>query len=100
MSDKAKELAGKISDLIHQFEDESPGLSGTIEIVNQAGDPDEADWNLHLDDNEVKIVIELGVNAVYITHDQLLEMLSASEFFTELDPEQRKLIISILEREV
>jgi hypothetical protein len=99
LSDKAKELAGKISDLIYEFEEESPDLSGSLDIVNQAGDPDEAEWNLHLDDDEVKIVIELGINAVYISHEQLLEMLSASEFFTELKPAQRRLLISILERE-
>lgn len=99
MSDKAKELAGKISDLVREFEEESPELTGVLSIVNQAGDPDEADWNLHLDEDEVKIVIELGINAVYIDHDQLVKMLEASSFFTDLDPAQRRLLISILERE-
>lgn len=99
MSDKAKELAGKISELIYEFEEESPSLSGVIEIINQAGDPDEADWNLHLDEGEVKIVIELGITAVYIDHNQLVQMLAASNFFSELQPAQRRLLISILERE-
>lgn len=99
MSDKAKELAGKISDLVREFEEESPELTGVLSIVNQAGDSDEADWNLHLDEDEVKIVIELGINAVYIDHDQLVKMLEASRFFTDLDPAQRRLLISILERE-
>lgn len=99
MSDRAKQLAKEISDLISEFESCSPELSGELELVDQSGDSSEVEWNLHLDEDEIRIVIETGVNAVYIDHETLVSMLAASDFFATLEPQQRRLLMSILERE-
>lgn len=99
MSDKAKDLAKQISELITEFESCSPDLSGYLEIINSHGDNDEVDWNLHLDDEEVKIVIETGASAVYIDHESMVAMLAATDFFSSLGGPERKLLMSILERD-
>lgn len=99
MSDP-KELAKKIAELISDFEDNSPNLSGEVEYVDSSGEERPVDWSLHLDeDNNVKIVIETGINAVYLSEDHLTLMLEALNFFTSLEPRQRKVIMTILEKE-
>jgi hypothetical protein len=99
MSDRAKELAREISDLISEFEECSPDLSGSLELVDHSGDVVPVDWNLHIDGEDIKIVIETGANAVYIDNDALAHMVSASNFFLTLGVQQRKLLMSILERD-
>lgn len=99
MTAKAKELAQQITDLVNEFENWSPPLSGKIEVVDSTGDSNPVGWNLHLDEDDIKIVIETGINAIYIDHHELMAMIAASDFFNTLEPNQRKLLMSILERE-
>jgi len=100
MSQTAKDIAKSIADLISSFEEYSPRLSGDVEYIDSTGEEKPIEWSLHLDgEDEVKIVIETGVNAIYLNSDRLTLMMEALDFFTSLEPKQRKVIMNILEKE-
>lgn len=98
--DKAKSLASEISRLIGEFEDCSPDLHGYLEFIDQSGEDASVDWNLYLDAGIVKIVVETGVNSIFLDSNDLKKMLKAAEFFEQLPAEERKLVMSILERDL
>src|SRR3990167_7684032 len=92
---KAKKLAEDIISLIEEFEKQSPDLIG--ELVTSKGGTES--WSLHLDQHEVKVVIDVGSSVVYLNEDNIRQMKAAIEFFTTLEPKQRRIMMNILDSE-
>lgn len=97
MSEKAKELAGEIVNLLSEFKDCSPDISGYVTVVGNDGSSEGVEWNLFLDSDGIQIVVDTGINAIYLDMESLNSMLDAGKFFAQLDSSQRAILMSILE---